>query len=134
MPASRDAENKEALAHDAMAILEPELALNKELLANLLPSIAKAEGTSLNYFSVNAWEAMSKGGLLVSLKASDVKRLLRVYNLTYKANYLLGEIREHTLGAAAAFAASPQLVAELNRLLSGTLVDLGTAFQELDRR
>ena len=123
-------EKKAELAEDAAAILQPELQSNRALLDDLHPRVA-ANPVPLVEFSVSAWEAISKGGLLLGLASDRTEKLLQVYSRIYRANDLLAGLREHTMGVANAMANSATVIHEYKGSLEAALNNLDVAFSDL---
>jgi hypothetical protein len=130
-PGARESEKKAELAKNAIAILTPELEFNKTLLGNLRPLPDTA--VPLNYFDVSSWEAISKGGLLLGLDSEYVKKILKVYSLVYKANYLLNGLVDRTTGTTSALSNSSQIAQAYRQHLSETFDNLDAAFRELSK-
>jgi hypothetical protein len=81
-PGVREAEKKAALGANAIAILAPELASNKERVDEDKRIINNGwNGTYIEDFDVSAWEAISKGGLLLGLDVVYVNKILKIYNI-----------------------------------------------------
>ena len=131
-PNAKEAEKKAELAKAANAILAPEIELNKSRLVGLRP-LSAAPVAPLNYFEVNSWEAVSKGGLLLGLEAEHVKKLIAVYSLIYKANYLQGRLFEYTVGPSSNLKDTPDMVKGYRHNLSDTFDGLDATFRELEK-
>ena len=133
-PGVKDAEKKAALGANAIAILAPELASNKERVDEDKRIINNGwTGTYIEDFDVSAWEAISKGGLLLGLDVDYVNKILMLYNLVYKANSIINVIIEHTNGTSASLMNANDTVNTYKQKLSDVLEKLGVAFEELER-
>lgn len=86
-PLAKARETKERLASDARTILLPEIKQNSEIVLSM-QSTLEARIASVEKFDVSAWETISKGGLLLGLKPTEITNFLQVYRLVYRANDL----------------------------------------------
>jgi hypothetical protein len=84
-PGVKEAEKKAALGKNAVAILSPELTSNRELLDED-KRIINNGWSSFDVFDVSAWEAISRGGLLLGLDSDYVNKILNIYKFIYKSN------------------------------------------------
>lgn len=131
-PLSRAREDKAKLAQDAMAILQPELERNGKLATDLIGSIQN--GIPIATFDVFAWETVSKGGLLLGLKSSEVTELLNVYRLSYEANSLIGQVRDYSIGMSATISGSDKIRALYKDRLEATLKQLETSLGKIKQQ
>jgi hypothetical protein len=129
-PLARAQEAKERLAADAKAILLPEIKSNSDLSVKMLGEL-DGDNFYAEKFNVDAWETISKGGLLLGLKPDEIRQFLDIYRLVYRANELTGKILASAVGIESALqnaAASRQMfVDELRTVLK----ELQTSFSKL---
>jgi hypothetical protein len=100
-PLAREQEKRARLADDAWAILQPELETNKNLAAEMSAELEKGT-VDTRKFDVSAWETVSKGGLLLGLKPTDISKLLLVHKMCYQANDTNVELNDFMTGIRSA--------------------------------
>jgi hypothetical protein len=100
-PLARAQEDKQKLAQDAKAILLPEIKHNLEIV-NGIKLALDANNIPYELLDVTAWETISKGGLLVGLKADEITKLLHVYGLIYRANDQSAKLLDTVAGVQSA--------------------------------
>jgi hypothetical protein len=132
-PGVKEAEKKAALGKNAVAILSPELTSNRELLDED-KRIINNGWSSFDFFDVSAWEAISRGGLLLGLDSDYVNKILNIYKFIYKSNSIINVITEHTSGTSSSLTNSIDTVNTYKQKLSIVLEKLNAAFGELDKR
>lgn len=129
-PLSKAQEDKAKLAADAKAILLPEIKRNAQLVTGIEQTLSSGQ-IPLTELDVTAWETISKGGLLLGLKAEDISKLLRAYNLIYRANELIAKILDLGIGVASAMSSSATNRQVMMNTLSTTLKELDPLLGEL---
>ena len=100
-PVVRAEETRRRLANDARALLLPEIQQNSALLPSIKTALS-SDDLSFVMFDITAWEAISKGGLLLGLEPAEITKYLQLYQLVYSANHLITQILDMTLGPASA--------------------------------
>jgi hypothetical protein len=131
-PEAKEAEKKAALAANAVAIINPELNSNWDRFDQDNSALKLGyTGNSMDYFDVSAWETISKRGLLLGLDVDYVNKMLKIYNLMYRANSVIGVIIEHTNGTSSSLSNSADTVIIYKQRLSDLLEKIGTAYKEL---
>ncbi|HTZ68372.1 MAG TPA: hypothetical protein VMB83_13120 [Roseiarcus sp.] len=111
-PAASAREDKARLAHDANAILSPEIEANKKIAASMLAELSP-NTLPTSALEVSAWQTVSNGGLLAGLEPSQVTRLLRIYSLAFQVNSLIARFTDLFTGMPYALTQSPQLIPRL---------------------
>jgi hypothetical protein len=126
-------EAKASLASDAKSLLLPEVKRNSELVSSLQFSLETKQITvnQLYKFDVDAWETISKGGLLLGLEPTEINKFLQVYRLLYQANDLKTRLLDLSLSVGSTLTTRDQIQQIYFDLLRTTLGELQTAFSEL---
>jgi hypothetical protein len=130
-PAASAREDKARLAHDAKAILSPEIEANKKIV-ELMQTEITPNTIPTNVLEVSAWQTVSNGGLLVGLEPSQTTRLLHIYNLVFQVNGLIARLVDLTTGMSYALTQAPQLRQIVWNELQPKLSELQKAFADLD--
>jgi hypothetical protein len=114
---AREREAKERLAADAKSILLPEIKSNFDLSVKMLGE--DDDMLRPEKLDVDAWETISRGGLLLGLKSDEIQQFLEIYRRVFRANELSGKIIASRVGIESA--------------LQGALIYRQTAIDELRR-
>jgi len=111
---SREAESKNEMANQAVALLRPELQRNLKIL----PEQQKlAQNNSYNLtppFEIEAWSTVSKSNLLMGLPNNYLSELMQAYYLMNQANTLHSQIIESLHGVASALQNAEENRTKLN--------------------
>ena len=129
-PAASARDDKVRLAHDANAILLPEIEANKKIAASMQSEITP-NTIPTSVLEVSAWQTVASGGLLLGLDAPQITKLLRIYNLVFQVNAHIAKLVELTTGISYALQQSPQLRQIVFNQLRVKLGELQTAFADL---
>ena len=130
-PLAREQEKRARLADDAQTILKPELEANKQLATDMLGALEKGM-VDIRKFDVSAWEAVSKGGLLLGLNPDKIGKFLLVYKLCYQANDKNAQLNDPMTGTRSALTNSKELAEFFGKSLKMTLAQLHQAMLEID--
>jgi hypothetical protein len=126
-------EAKERLANDARTILLPEIRRNSALVSSMQSALATGS-VPFQMFDVTAWEAISKGGLLLGLKSEEITKFLHIYRVVYQANHLISQLLEFAAGIGSAMQSAPQTRQTIISNLQIALKELEVAFSEVDQK
>jgi hypothetical protein len=130
-PSAREREAKERLAHDAKAILMPEIQRNKAVVADIQKVLAESKYPWHFLLEVGAWQAVSNGGLLVGLKPEETTKFLRIYSLTLQVNSTDDQLADVIAGPKGMLPIRDEIKEFVLRDLHGELTALQQAFSEL---
>jgi hypothetical protein len=130
-PAASAREDKASLAHDAKAILLPEIEVNKKVAASMQAQLTP-NTIPTSALEVSAWQTVSSGGLLAGLEPSEVTSLLHLYSLAFQVNSLIARLVDLTTGIPYALQQAPQIRQIVWDQLQPKLSQLQKAIADLD--
>jgi hypothetical protein len=132
-PLARSNEATLRLASDAKSILLPEVKHNLEIASAMQRSLSNGN-VILYKFDVTAWETISKGGLLIGLKPTEITLFLSAYRLAYQANDFHAQFLDASSGIRSTLTNAPELRQLYQTYLLNTLSPLSKALSALDQQ
>ena len=89
-----------------------------------MQSTLEARTVPVEKFDVTAWETISKGGLLLGLKPTEITNFLQVYRHVYRANDLSAQLLDSATGVRSALQDRKQIKEMFLSNLQSTLKEL----------
>ena len=105
-PRAKDAEDKAAMAKQAMSLIKPELVRNYEYLSKQDTSKGIAVIIESPFETV-AWQTVSNSDLLLGLDKEKLSNIMHAYYLINRANTLHSKLIESSVGISSAMSKPP---------------------------